>query len=207
MSAHSLIRDRFQSTLPHGERRASSDSACSGRYSNFNPRSRTGSDGWNLYVLLAEDISIHAPARGATREEQIILEQIAISIHAPARGATYLCLSAASPARFQSTLPHGERPMTYGHSSVPAQFQSTLPHGERRTAAHWATQPRFDFNPRSRTGSDGRARWRGRAGKDISIHAPARGATTPVLMYCITILISIHAPARGATANLDKFDM
>ena len=33
----------------------------------------------------------------------------------------------------------------------------------------------------------------------ISIHAPARGATTPEELGQMYKLISIHAPARGAT--------
>ena len=57
-----------------------------------------------------------------------------------------------------------------------SRFQSTLPRGERP-----------DF-------------WRPDAGSaDISIHAPARGATHLGSMKKTFINISIHAPARGAT--------
>ena len=35
---------------------------------------------------------------------------------------------------------------------------------------------------------------------DISIHAPAKGATSPVLLIRILCDISIHAPAKGATS-------
>ena len=38
----------------------------------------------------------------------------------------------------------------------------------------------------------------------ISIHAPARGATTRTGTGCRWIYISIHAPARGATVYLSK---
>ena len=55
-----------------------------------------------------------------------------------------------------------------------------------------------DFNPRSREGSDS-----GYSSCDfyngISIHAPARGATTASAIWSICCKISIHAPARGAT--------
>ena len=34
----------------------------------------------------------------------------------------------------------------------------------------------------------------------ISIHAPAKGATSPLFKRFITITISIHAPAKGATS-------
>ena len=34
----------------------------------------------------------------------------------------------------------------------------------------------------------------------LSIHAPARGATSVVNWYCGSFGLSIHAPARGATS-------
>ena len=54
----------------------------------FNPRSREGSD-----LLLRERrrhafISIHAPAKGATRKCPKVFRRHIISIHAPAKGAT-----------------------------------------------------------------------------------------------------------------------
>ncbi len=36
--------------------------------------------------------------------------------------------------KFQSTLPHGERPPAGFHLSLGVIFQSTLPHGERQDA-------------------------------------------------------------------------
>ena len=59
--------------------------------SNFNPRSREGSDsrsyaGWPYWT-----ISIHAPAKGATVYVQNKQHDSGISIHAPAKGATDLC--------------------------------------------------------------------------------------------------------------------
>ncbi len=41
---------------------------------------------------------------------------------------------------------------------------------------------------------------------EISIHAPARGATVCRGTFYKRIKISIHAPARGATALRDTFD-
>ena len=55
-----------------------------------------------------------------------------------------------------------------------------------------------NFNPRSRTGSDGAFCCRGSRAQ-ISIHAPARGATFPSRSSISRQAISIHAPARGAT--------
>ena len=60
-----------------------------------------------------------------------------------------------------------------------------------------------DFNPRSREGSDS-----GYSSCDfyngISIHAPARGATTASAIWSICCKISIHAPARGATQHRQR---
>ena len=143
----------FQSTLPRGERhiriciscmmmwhfnprsREGSDYAphqISRDTVHFNPRSREGSDSFTLYFSQRrENISIHAPARGATKAERLteslrlfqstlprgerllfdlpgnILQRI--SIHAPARGATLTTPSHLRYLRFQSTLPRGER--------------------------------------------------------------------------------------------------
>ena len=60
-------------------------------------------------------------------------------------------------------------------------FRSTLPHGER-PQAHSAMRPPSDA-----------------AAIAVSIHAPARGATVPILAACDGSSVSIHAPARGAT--------
>ena len=99
----------FQSTLPRGERRPPAMALT--KSLNFNPRSREGSDYLVTKNLdlpenfnprsregsdyktgdtsgLLNGISIHAPARGATRQDPKRLSERYISIHAPARGAT-----------------------------------------------------------------------------------------------------------------------
>ena len=122
---------------------------------------------------------------------------------------------------FQSTLPHGERPVQeLRRPEGCQQFQSTLPHGERHQELS-LYQPTACFNPRSRTGSDeyfflailinNCFNPRSRTGSDLLLSAqrerccefqstlphgerrvpPRAGATEAV---------SIHAPARGATA-------
>ena len=64
--------------------RSSTDSSSQ----HFNPRSREGSDGTDLVLYLACNISIHAPAKGATVRRTCGAPGGAISIHAPAKGAT-----------------------------------------------------------------------------------------------------------------------
>ncbi len=145
-------------------------------------------------------ISIHAPARGATRDDGML---------------TYC-------STFQSTLPRGERRRVPIWSIILHGFQSTLPRGERlkyppqrvpthrisiHAPARGATRRSIGgraageyFNPRSREGSDETYKTRTQTGT-ISIHAPARGATVPLLALRDDRTISIHAPARGATPS------
>ena len=105
----------------------------------FNPRSHTGSD---HFLMIAAESSI------------------GISIHAPTRGATLQKLQLLRHPLFQSTLPHGERPVEVQGCLLPLRFQSTLPHGERHGT----------MNPFA-------------VGLMISIHAPTRGATWPSVRF------------------------
>ena len=59
------------------------------RLTDFNPRSREGSDVGSPQGNRYTRISIHAPAKGATLScKAIIAHRYTISIHAPAKGAT-----------------------------------------------------------------------------------------------------------------------
>ena len=107
-------------------------------------------------------------------------------------------LSFAPPKIFQSTLPRGERQI-HGIDSVRySTFQSTLPRGERLRILT-ALQGDAHFNPRSHAGSDlarevsevlfivfqstlprgerHEKHWPHVENRQISIHAPTRGAT------------------------------
>ena len=166
----------FQSTLPRGERlccvsyifvslRISIHAPARGAtmdrfvnisiFSNFNPRSREGSD-QNVcsFLYMLHNISIHAPARGATTTTIKHDGSEAISIHAPARGATIANRNAESNVgNFNPRSREGsDKQIAIEFSSVgisihaPARgatesersrfitqllFQSTLPRGER----------------------------------------------------------------------------
>ena len=58
--------------------------------SDFNPRSREGSDIRLILQLRTIMISIHAPAKGATHTAMRLSWIMRISIHAPAKGATLI---------------------------------------------------------------------------------------------------------------------
>ena len=81
-----------------------------------------------------------------------------------------------SKNRFQSTLPHRERPKSPWRKMPRWKFQSTLPHRERPGRTTFHTTPSW-----------------------ISIHAPAQGATVLFQRHGAGTAISIHAPAQGAT--------
>ena len=98
----------------------------------FNPRSHERSDlkmvGYNVKI----QISIHAPTRGATKENNGKRLKDYISIHAPTRGATTYFVARLFPTLFQSTLPREERQT----DSQPTAYLQTY------------------FNPRSHERSD-----------------------------------------------------
>ncbi len=148
-----VLHRKFQSTLPRGERPVCFVQGNEAVY--FNPRSREGSDlkvERGVRILI---ISIHAPARGATQLKMFAGLFAGISIHAPARGATAISSTILSGVSiFQSTLPRGERRWMRCIPLKSLVFQSTLPRGERRSNL------------------DGFKKY-----LQISIHAPARGAT------------------------------
>ena len=143
-----------------------------------------------------------------------------ISIHAPARGATTAFSVKSLKLLFQSTLPRGERPAHRDKFRIAAIFQSALPRGERQTT-YYRTWLQGNFNPRSREGSDTLIQYHSETAQRISIRAPARGATLAgadtwsggqhfnprsregsdpgVCIKTLGLEISIRAPARGAT--------
>ena len=96
---------------------------------------------------------------------------------------------------FQSTLPRGERRSCDLIQRAEDRFQSTLPRGERRSWMFTTVIRRY-FNPRSREGSDGTLNEIATPPK-ISIHAPARGATS--------ILSKIHPMFLTISHNASSF--
>ena len=144
----------------------------------FNPRPRVGGD---LLGEKREDgsiiVSIHAPAWGATKNQRHDRHSLSVSIHAPAWGATLQSMDCLmSWPRFNP------RPRVGGDSIFPSiislsfGFQSTPPRGGR-----------------PRIGDPANATY------NVSIHAPAWGATGDEGHIWFYFDVSIHAPAWGAT--------
>ena len=169
----------FQSTHPRGVRRTRYDHAYGVKY--FNPRTREGCDRPASHTACAVmHISIHAPARGATHGAHCLHVRRRISIHAPARGATDGICRRDGNIRISIHAP--ARGATFGLSSclsLHADFNPRTREGCDRAKQCFGLHA-SDFNPRTREGCDGGLRLCENDG-EISIHAPARGAT--VMLY------------------------
>ena len=169
-----------------------------GRMASFNPRTHMGCDLLLLTRIKSRKVSIHAPTWGATKRVERINTLTDVSIHAPTWGATRkwspgitglqsfnprthmgcdrcLCQHSPSVLMFQSTHPHGVRPIQLSNLFTYLRFQSTHPHGVRQNKNHRLTQEN-GFNPRTHMGCDTadsayESCW------FVSIHAPTWGAT------------------------------
>ena len=213
----------FQSTRPRGARPTTTLVACLPPYS-FNPRARVGRDlhapraragkgvfqstrprGARPYVWVSyckTQVSIHAPAWGATCRWPHGARWATVSIHAPAWGATTV---GAGPGQ------------------APNSFNPRARVGRDGGAPCEALAGR-SFNPRARVGRDLGVPARRPLIRRVSIHAPAWGATRiPGGSATINIgfqstrprgarrrqacrkghlaRVSIHAPAWGATGR------
>ncbi len=168
---------------------------------NFNPRTREGCDTVPacLYAVFCLFQSTHP--RGVRHTYgPTTAERLQISIHAPARGATkVLDQGRRGTLHFNPRTREGCDRVLDVPGILDVVFQSTHPRGVRRpwTLGTWVGWN--DFNPRTREGCDDHLEEIGAIEYDISIHAPARGATYCHRQDMPIELISIHAPARGAT--------
>ena len=123
------------------------------------------------------EVSIHAPARGATFPSPNLTREIACFNPRARTGRDIRAITSSdSPFVFQSTRPHGARRCTgssadtglcfnprarTGRDGIPDQrnadeavFQSTRPHGARHGSSRNTSILSTRFNPRARTGRD-----------------------------------------------------
>ena len=233
------LKDLFQSTAPAkgATFRTLKNSLVT---LDFNPRSREGdadsstnspkelfqstrsAKGRRIRQMLSHcnisRISIHAPAKGATKRGRLRTSALFISIHAPAKGDKHLPLrhckryiSIHAPAKATQhnssrLVPvHNFNPRSRERAtelvaiagSMDTLFQSTLPRRRRSVVFHPAENR--DFNPRSREGTTVTTPENCMLLQAISIHAPAK-ATPKIVKIFVCCGISIHAPAKGDTS-------
>ena len=143
---------KFQSTLPRRERlRAFLQSRNPHTFQSTLPRRERHNSNWCRcsYINFNPRSREGSDSKGGGKSFAV-----KISIHAPAKGATGI---------------------TEDKKAV-ISFQSTLPRRERQNHPHNIHRIKYNFNPRSREGSD--YFWIKRSVPfEISIHAPAKGAT------------------------------
>ena len=124
-----------------------------------------------------------------------------VSIHAPARGAT--SYSITTPGNEVCFNPRARTGRDSSLRLTAAWRRSFNPRARTGRDISLMTTPRPPacFNPRARTGRDLRRGAVCSVHGIVSIHAPARGATEYILYGVDDIRVSIHAPARGATVQ------
>ena len=166
----------------------------------FNPRSREGSD-LDSSPLPSAVAGFNPRSREGSDDggRRGTRRAAPVSIHAPARGAT--AWPATSTIRSPSFNPRSREGSDQDGRKIIElirKFQSTLPRGERpERGSHLADPAHVSIHAPARgaTSSKSESLWP----SPVSIHAPARGAT-PILFRAHHIAaVSIHAPARGAT--------
>ena len=188
---------------------------------HFNPRSREGSD--RLSMLIQSLICNFNPrSREGSDPCSLVVNSSWLYFNPRSREGSdiFFIIGLFFLTVFQSTLPRRERLVFPNKKPDSTEFQSTLPRRERLVFCILFIINGRNFNPRSREGSDPFFhRWC--MVQNISIHAPAKGATQtvpdiPVLHCnfnprsregsdlaptptCLEDGISIHAPAKGAT--------
>ena len=192
---------------------------------HFNPRSREGSDAIDTQMIMGINMNFNPRSREGSDSSEASVGSMLIYFNPRSReGSDYQLRQLRAPATlFQSTLPRRERPpililsdhrcrisihapakgatlMRHSRQQAP-KFQSTLPRRERRCRPGHYREPRANFNPRSREGSDNvKSLW------DVIVQKfqstlPRRERLPLLEQIKRHVKISIHAPAKGATTR------
>ncbi len=211
--------DEFQSTRPRGARPPALGFHI--RFSSFNPRARGGRDWSLLEAIPEEEVSIHAPAGGATTAESKVRGAMVFQSTRPrgarqppnqrcaarwcfnprARGGRDAATSASpqGPPKFQSTRPRGARHLSTTPAPFANVFQSTRPRGARHCHAIYLHQAHLFQSTRPR----GARQIINLCRRHLSGFNPrARGGRdfdSPSVAH--PSHVSIHAPAGGATGS------
>ena len=170
----------FQFTHPGGVRLTSPWRVCATSLS-FNSRTREGCDFFfTTLIPVSSKVSIHAPGRGATAT----------------RRARRHCASS-----FNSRTREGCDTDLFIPDALDYEFQFTHPGGVRPAGVLIRLSEASSFNSRTREGCDAVHVLCLDEFRDVSIHAPGRGATWACRRQARSLLVSIHAPGRGATTT------
>ncbi len=144
-------------------------------------------------------ISIHAPAKGATYAIVTAGSGVLFQSTLPRRERHQCAVSWSTAVSFQSTLPRRERPAVGVPAAKVANFNPRSREGSDVRSFPMRCAALY-FNPRSREGSDARV---ARARRFLSIFQstlPRRERRHGDVLVLRCRSISIHAPAKGATS-------
>ena len=144
-------------------------------------------------LAVPPDVSIDAPARGATREAAEGAPQVAVSIHAPARGRRCCRSSPAGSECFDPRPREGATSAT-GCVRSASRFRSTPPRGGDGVAQGVHVRRVVSIHAPARGRLLGGA---GGGGIFEFRSTPPRGGDHLQLLHVLAGRVSIHAPARG----------
>ena len=144
----------------------------------FNSRSRVGSNFVHSLNGSFGKVSIRAPAWGATQNSKPLSTNSSFQFALPRGEQRILIQRKVDFGRFQFALPRGEQPLLSARKTMQTWFQFALPRGEQQSLE--------DFD---------------RAWIEVSIRAPAWGATSAPGGGISMGAVSIRAPAWGATTR------
>jgi len=186
----------------------------------FNPRAHAGRDALQDAESLPRLVSIHAPTRGATKFMPGILDERMFQSTRP-RGARQPVSIVARPVAGFNPRAHAGRDPLAGAAThslrsfnprahagrdaetparliVTSSFQSTRPRGARRRSLY-SLRPYCGFQSTRPRGARHAGHEFALNARQVSIHAPTRGATILDERFNQALIVSIHAPTRGAT--------
>ena len=174
-TSRAAVHSMFQSTRPHGARRLRGCRPC--RPGRFNPRARTGRDPFlPRGPAISRQFQSTRPHGARRLDQRPATAFLVVSIHAPARGATCGAGATWNPSYgFNPRARTGRDPRSWAAKSVFPCFNPRARTGRDSPGP----APRACcgcFNPRARTGRDA-ANGPVFHLTSVSIHAPARGAT------------------------------
>ena len=218
---------RFQSTRPRGARLEPHSCAARSR-PGFNPRARVGRDMKIVNLIQGSQVSIHAPAWGATyaaqdaawaaacfnprarvgrdRDRIHVHVHAVVSIHAPAWGATSKQATNCAECKVSIHAPAwGATRAPFAPGGPDSVFQSTRPRGARREGGAHVVKVNWFQSTRPR---GARLKHSTRCGSLDACFNPRARVGRDVLLSFQPVghrRVSIHAPAWGATCDARRF--
>ena len=143
--------------------------------SDFKPCSHEGSDPQKWYKNNSQRVSIHVPIMGATTEIAQICPLVRVSIHAPTKGAL-MSPTLRISCSFNPRSHEGSDPSNLSSPILDICFNPRSHEGSDDQAGSF-DRDSGSFNPRSHEGSDITLGELVEKYREVSIHAPTKGAT------------------------------